>query len=146
MDVSLKDGQGCAITDSGAIMCWGDGNPSAWVDVRQGVPSGKYLRVYVGGDSACALREDGVAKSRGDDSAGQSTAPATAFVALATDGGHACGLTAQGSIECWGSNMYGESNPKAGPFTRLLATEATTCGLHTNGRLECWGMLTRPAQ
>jgi alpha-tubulin suppressor-like RCC1 family protein len=60
------------------------------------------------------VRTDGTVACWGDDSVGQATPPAGAFVSVTSGPDHNCGMRANGTVACWGANGIGEATPPAG--------------------------------
>jgi len=122
----------CAVTDDGAVRCWGAGAagqlgqgsaagqlvpPSAAVVLSEAATS-----VVAGADYSCALLASGQAACWGDGARGQlgtgertsRAAPAGEIsfgakaTALAAGARHACALLADGKLACWGANEQGQ--------------------------------------
>ncbi len=133
-DVSCGQGHTCAVTTSGALLCWGR-NTEGELGLGDGVPgqlraptevSGRWSSVAAGQSHTCAIRDDGDLYCWGDDfdadgHAGPLGLEGTAvhtlptlvdgggdWVALSTDTFHTCGVRADGSLWCWGRNAEGQ--------------------------------------
>jgi len=121
----------CAITDAGAVLCWGEngsgslGNNSTTTSYYPvavwGLSSG-YKAVTAGQFFACALSDAGAVKCWGENTGGQlgvgtkvdSLTPVAVqglpgpLTAIAAGDFFVCGLTEAGSVVCWGANDYGQ--------------------------------------
>ncbi|RYE42381.1 MAG: IPTL-CTERM sorting domain-containing protein [Hyphomicrobiales bacterium] len=131
--VSVTAGQGhsCALTDAGAVQCWGWnafgqlGNGTTAEQLTPvpvlGLDSG-VVALTAGDIHTCALTSAGAAQCWGGNNFGQlgdgtgsrRSAPVPVsglgsdVVALATGTGHTCALTSAGALLCWGYNFYGQ--------------------------------------
>jgi alpha-tubulin suppressor-like RCC1 family protein len=121
----------CALTSTGAVMCWGynvygelgDGNNTTSYTpvVVSGLGSG-VMAVGAGGDHTCVLMSTGAVKCWGRNSYGELGdgnntsinrpvgvvglgSGATAITAYTSN---TCALTSAGAVKCWGRNTYGE--------------------------------------
>ncbi len=134
----------CALTDAGALMCWGDNllgqlgdgtlfpraTPKAVVGLSTGVNA-----MALGYRHSCALTSAGGAKCWGYNETGQlgdgtvfSTTPtvtprdvvglSSGLRAITAGGGHTCVLTIAGGAKCWGANNLGQlgNRPNPGGF------------------------------
>ena len=90
------------------------------------VPDGdNFVKVAVGGLSACALDTEGKITCWGDQSPNYNYPPSgSAFEGLPTDGGyvdldvqwrHGCAIKANGATRCWGVDYVGETQPPDEP-------------------------------
>lgn len=134
--ISAGDGHTCALTDQGAVKCWGDnifgelGSGTTTlstvpVDV-QGLSSG-VLAIAAGGHHTCAvLAQGGAVKCWGgycgcetDVSVlgnGQTTVSPrpvavtglSGVLSIVAGSNHTCALNADGSVACWGENILGQ--------------------------------------
>jgi alpha-tubulin suppressor-like RCC1 family protein len=122
----------CAVTDGGAIRCWGAGDAgqlgqgsNAGALVPPAVPvalPGAATAVAAGAAFSCALLAAGTATCWGDGARGQlgtgdlvdRAAPGglvsfgAKAIALAAGARHACALLTDGRIACWGANDQGQ--------------------------------------
>ena len=108
--VSLGWFFGCAVTDVGALRCFGtspDDPDGAGLTV--GVPNGDdFVRVAVGELDACAIRRDGTSVCWGWNDL-EPPVDVT-LTALAVGAGHACGLTEARTPVCWGQDHMGQAS------------------------------------
>ena len=91
----------------------------------------------VGGNTNCALKDDGTIACWGDN-----------LWAKLTPSGTFCkshrqpimdALRDDGEVLCWGRNLAGEREPPAGPFVRVMTVSQLSCGIRPDGTTECWG-------
>lgn len=167
--VSVGQGHTCAITEAGALYCWGRNT-----DMQVGVsatdpqlrapqrvdPSFRYRQVAAGQQHTCAIREDGRLICWGTRAPRAFEGPqpigprlieeATGYDDVQVGWFHSCARKG-GTLHCWGRNTEGQLGlgddlPRAmptqvGPFTDWEAV--TTGHLHTCaarlGKLWCWG-------
>lgn len=120
----------CAVTDVGAVKCWGDNSFGQLGDGTRtnrlvptavsGLTNG-YVAVAAGYGHSCALETSGSVKCWGDNANGtlgdgtltSSLIPVgvtglTNVVSLSASRFHACALTAEGGVACWGANASGQ--------------------------------------
>jgi alpha-tubulin suppressor-like RCC1 family protein len=145
----------CALTSSGAVMCWGwneygqlgnntTNSSSVPVSVTGLAPS---IAVATGGTHTCALAKGGAISCWGDDQTGQlgdndcidsnvpvavqqmgedgGLDPAPNAVALAAGTGHTCALLDGGAALCWGWNVSGQVGNDTGADSE---TAVPVCG------------------
>lgn len=117
---------GCAVRDSGRVVCWSDGLKA---------PTGRFTQVSVGqlgnrGDYACALRTGGSVACWGDSPPGHPFIPRGHFkqVSVGTMWG-ACALRQTGAMDCWPA-----PNDFPGPFIQI----SDGCGLRPDHVVDCW--------
>lgn len=127
LDVSVGFKHACAVMQSGAVQCWGNG-----------------LSGQLGnGDVSTAVAPVTV------------TGIGTA-VDVAAGGDHACAVLQGGTVQCWGANYQGELGGGAGiaepafsnvpiavaaitDATAVAVTIGTSCVVHATGNVSCWG-------
>jgi alpha-tubulin suppressor-like RCC1 family protein len=126
--ISAGYGFTLALTEDGAVKCWGIGYLCDGSDLHRTAPVDKpeltsgVIAIAAGGGHACALMQGGGVKCWGRNNFGQlgndtrddSSAPVDVVglsggvAAIAVGGTHACALTTGGGVKCWGSNNFGE--------------------------------------
>jgi len=131
--VSLGVGErhACALTQTGAILCWGDnafGQIGDGTTTARGVPAkvsgltGRMAKVAAGRDHTCALATDGAVSCWGKntegqlgESSGQPSKTAQPVAGLEADVAgicagleHTCARKLDGSVWCWGGNGDGQ--------------------------------------
>ena len=127
--VSAATSHTCALTTTGAVLCWGRNNygqlgdgtnidsntPVAVTDLASGVAA-----ISARDEGTCAVTTTGGVACWGRNQFGQlgigtnsdSSTPNTVFTSgmVAVSGGrwHTCALAATGAVQCWGYNFYGQ--------------------------------------
>nr|BAG82722.1 hypothetical protein [uncultured bacterium] len=123
--ISAGGSHTCALTDGGAVKCWGDNSAGAVGD-------------GTGDDRNSPVDVDGLTSG---------------VAAISSGGGHTCALTDAGGLKCWGWNFRGQlgdnseisrSSPVdvAGLSTGVTAVSSGaqhTCALLEEGGVQCWG-------
>jgi hypothetical protein len=139
----------CAITTSGALLCWGSNDEGQVTGTATAAPVAAPRVVFASGATAVAAGKahtcavvSGQLRCFGRNAEGQ--APATragSAVALAAGDRHTCALVADGAVTCWGAiglGQIGGGTPIAGGATALAAGADHTCALVGDG-VSCWG-------
>jgi hypothetical protein len=145
----------CAVTTSGALLCWGDTVPTP--TSVSGLASG-VTAVAIGQYHACALTASGAVLCWGNNSYGQlgngTPVIAGGATAIAAGAVHSCALMASGGLLCWGDNEYGQIGDGTTAYTRPTPTAVSglssgvtaitagyyyTCAITSGGAAFCWG-------
>lgn len=126
VNVSAGQFHSCALTNAGAVQCWGE---NKWGQLGDGANLDRNAPVVVGGLSGVR--------------------------ALAAGRRHTCALTGSGTVQCWGDNAYGQLGTgdnvsSASPVfvadlvdaVAIYAGEDHTCARTQAGALHCWGINT----
>jgi alpha-tubulin suppressor-like RCC1 family protein len=122
----------CALTNAGAVWCWGNneyGQLGDGTKINRAIPvkvkglAGGIRAVSAGGAHTCALTAEGAVMCWGGNYSGQlgdgsrndSPAPvsvvglsAVSILAISTGGSHTCAVTTGGTVKCWGHNASGQ--------------------------------------
>jgi alpha-tubulin suppressor-like RCC1 family protein len=129
--ISLGYYHACALTDAGAVKCWGlndDGQLGNGSTTRQSSPvsvsglASGVSAIEVGNGHSCALLAGGGVKCWGDNYYGQLgngnttdqwspvsvSGLASGTAAVSGGGSHTCALTTGGGVKCWGLNSSGQ--------------------------------------
>jgi alpha-tubulin suppressor-like RCC1 family protein len=158
----------CAITDNGAVKCWGANNAgqlgngstnNSNVPVRvAGMDSGA-IAIAAGASHTCALTSSHGVKCWGRNDSGQlgngttssaGTVPSDVYglssgvKAISASGEHTCALTNSGSVKCWGWNPNGQMGDPVEPKPVEVAefgsgASAIAAGWFTNFALTASG-------
>jgi len=119
----------CALTNGGAVECWGKNNFGQVGDSENGsiiltpftVISSGAAAVNAGTVHSCAVMTNGSVECWGDNSYGEIgtgssgssvftpyTAIGSGVQAVSAGADHTCVMTTSGSVECWGKNNFGQ--------------------------------------
>jgi alpha-tubulin suppressor-like RCC1 family protein len=93
----------CALTNGGAVECWGE---NSYGQLGDGSATQKSIPVSV-------------------------TGLASGVIAIATGGEHSCALTGSNGVKCWGYNSYGQIGDGTAGY-RMLALPATGLSVFDN--------------
>lgn len=124
-EISVGDQHSCALTDTGAMLCWGS-------DLSGQLGNG------AGGDSNVPVAVSGLGSG---------------VEAIAAGGTFSCAVLSGGEVRCWGSNAYGQLGdgviassdvPVTVSGVSSSATSIATgygfaCAGATSGGVQCWG-------
>lgn len=141
LDVAAGGAHTCAVTATGAVMCWGDASEGQLGDAQRTTDRLKPVQVKnltsgmvavaAGSLHTCALKNDGTVwcwglndkGQLGDDSTSRRTSPVqvvglTNATAIAAGAKHTCATLAGGALKCWGANGGGQiGNGEINDFT-----------------------------
>jgi len=128
--VATNGNETCALTNGGALKCWGLTDINAFGDGLSNVPvnvtglGAGVVAIATGnsGLTACALTSAGAVKCWGQNSSGvlgdgtakNSSTPVnvtslgSGVAAITVGVNHVCALMSAGIVKCWGDNYYGE--------------------------------------
>lgn len=161
----------CAITDAGALYCWGYdvdgevGNNTMGAAVATPQPiAGTWSQVAVGDYHTCGIDTTGVkcwgygAYAELGDGTGMSRLEPTAVSTASTTGtiyssGYGACLLSAGALACWGLNSFGQLGtgvpaqnyapmPVTGTYTSVSLGRNHTCAIDGAQHLWCWGSNT----
>lgn len=135
-DISVGTVQTCALLDTGAVVCWGTGNPNGYPEPgdlenrrpgRQVALSGPATEVVTSRGTACATLLNRTVECWGDNSSGQlgdgtgvgddggndrlTPVPVQGLghvEDIGASGDHWCAVTDDHKIWCWGYNAFGQ--------------------------------------
>ena len=143
--VSVGEVHGCAVTESGAVRCWGDSTRGQrGKDSGNGVyttallletpvdlgPSASAQGVVVGGTGTTGSLTSVVWKPPES----QTTTGSNGFNPANIGTAFSCALLTSGAVRCWGSNNYGQVGVGLAP-----ADATTACGTGTANSNSCIG-------
>jgi alpha-tubulin suppressor-like RCC1 family protein len=176
--VAAGDFHSCALDNQGAVHCWGWSiygtlGPACGVGfcnsvkaVRVGSDNNYYVRLFVGGDHNCAVRDNGTADCWGRGFEGQlgngdgrthlepePVADLEDIVTMALGSEHTCAIDGDGVAWCWGEGQWGQLGDTNSDSSNLpvrfqsqgmkavsiAAGEKHTCMLTEEGQVLCVG-------
>lgn len=151
VDLDVNNENGCGLRSNGDVWCWGNDSNG---QLGQGAAGGdqdspvkvdtteKFIKITVGLDHVCGLKDDGTAYCWGDNTNGQignndsgsdvleptQVANITDFVDLSAGATHTCGLISTGQLYCWGNGGDGRlgNNGTAASNTPSLVTQVSS--------------------
>jgi alpha-tubulin suppressor-like RCC1 family protein len=154
----------CALLDTDAMKCWGDGVPAP---AEVAGPGSGAAALTAGGGHTCALTAAGGVRcwgrndwgQVGDGTNDQRAGPvevvglSSGVAAVDAGGEHTCALLDTGEARCWGRSEFGqlgngtttdrhapvEASGLEGGAQALAAGRAHNCAISLMGALECWG-------
>ncbi len=165
--VSAGGRMSCALTQGGAVFCWGNSSGTSTVPVAKAGLGSDVASISVGEDHGCAVTTQGAVKcwglnSNGELGNGTSTASDAAvdvvglgsgFQAVSSSNRFTCALSIGGQTHCWGDNFYGQlgdgtttqrrtpvvSSIQGGTAISVSNTDFSTCVVRTDRIVQCWG-------
>jgi|GEM_PF-3109796 alpha-tubulin suppressor-like RCC1 family protein len=140
--IDLNAGHACAVTDEGAVTCWGN-NFAGVLDVPQALTRPNSVKqVAVGFSSACAVRTDDTVQcwNRSPDFP---LVPAPADlgpVAGIVDANNSyCAIRRNGTVRCWGTDTSVSFVPNDLQGVKTLSEGfGSSCAIVGSGSLRCW--------
>ncbi|WP_397608795.1 fibronectin type III domain-containing protein [Silanimonas sp.] len=125
--IAAGDNHTCALTTSGQVRCWGEGNQTgdgvSSDRLRPGLVKGLsgVTAIAAGGQHTCALTSAGQVFCWGENGQGQLGNGTTTFsfgpvlvdglvgvTAIAAGAAHTCAVISGGNVRCWGGNANGQ--------------------------------------
>ncbi len=121
----------CGLKADGSVQCWGAGAPGSTGLYQLGqstVPaamiaagSAGFGQIAAGNAHACQVLRDGTLSCWGDDSEGQTDAPAGLFTQVVAGDSHSCAIGSDGETTCWGRNGGVNTTRLVSSISRQLA-------------------------
>jgi alpha-tubulin suppressor-like RCC1 family protein len=126
----------CGLRSSdGRIRCWGNNNQE-----QIQAPTGAYVEIAAGGQTACALTGGGQIACWGANDSNMDVVPAgVTFTRVVGLQQNFCGITDAGTLLCWGSGLTGVTNEPAGQYRDLWGGYSHACAIRNDGQSVCWG-------
>ena len=131
------DAHSCAITKSGAALCWGSDNYG-----QTDVPVGKsWASISAGILRSCGVTTAGDGYCWGFNGWGQANIPSgKKWNSISAMQAHSCGVTTGGLGYCWGFDISGSNSvPSGKTWDQISAGVSNSCGVTTTGSGFCWG-------
>jgi hypothetical protein len=159
-DITAGQGHVCALSESGAVLCWGDNTYDQLGPAAISLPSSDtpvtalgagVTSISAGGDETCVIRTGGQVACWGADSEGQLgpegptdqtpsanpvVVPISNALGVSVGGEHVCALLQDTTLECWGFDGSGQlgNGTTTGPLlTPGLVVAAGTATLGADG-------------
>ena len=108
----------CALTDAGAVECWGENEKGQLGDgttVNRSTPvsvaglAGSVKQISVNENGGCAILASGTSHCWGNQfQPEQAPSGSQFFGQIAQNQDHGCGITGAGAVMCWGRNASGQ--------------------------------------
>ncbi|UXR65995.1 hypothetical protein EZJ49_07005 [Bdellovibrio bacteriovorus] len=154
-DIVVSGGKAaCALTEAGALKCWGGVAHFVPEDVDAGTV---YVSLNRSGNNFCGKTQAGVYNCWSNGSyptsfTAQPADPGFVHQEFGVGFGHKCALTSTQDIRCWGSGADGQLGngaqvTQASPvpvsssdkYSAITLGRYHTCGITVTGALHCWG-------
>ena len=97
------------------------------------------VKISVGDNHACGIREDRQLVCWGTNDKGQADPPEGRFVEIASGRNHSCAINTDQIVECWGHNSNSAATPPTNSFLKIDGFHDAYCGIQTNFAINCWG-------
>ena len=138
-----------------------DARPNRWLrstEITISTGPIPFIAVSAGGFHTCGLRQSGTIECWGNNTHGQTDAPAGTFTAVMADYTHNCAIRDTGEVKCWGDHYVvtdpgddgrelqtietGLTDAPDGSYTAVdMGGRYHTCAIRTgSGEIECWGL------
>ena len=156
VQISSGHGHNCALTSSGRVKCWGEGNYGQLGNGKTYLHNCHSLYNQALGDGSTSNTRCGTSYPVDVISGKDSTTPLTNIVQISSGAWHTCALTSSGGVKCWGSGGlgYGSTYDTNYPVDVISKQNSTillsnvvqissgklyTCALTSSGGVKCWG-------
>ena len=113
--------------------------PTGEVELRAEPDPDALVKISVGSNHACGIRDDQTLVCWGGNESGQANPPEGSFTEIASGNGHSCAINTEAGVECWGNNSEAAASPPTSTFLKLDGYQYTYCGVQTNYAISCWG-------
>lgn len=134
--ISMGLYHGCALTDIGKMVCWGD--PSAY-PIPQDAKK-RYSQISAGTDHTCARTARGELNCWGDNTFGELKVPPGQFIDVSAKSDHTCAIDKGHNLLCWGDKAFTSYGPFLGQYTDVSTGNLHACALRqSDKRAVCWG-------
>jgi hypothetical protein len=138
----------CAVTNTGAVTCWGDSYFGGTNGVIQNLPS--VSQVIVDNSAICGLGLDGVISCIGSSLSGVTSPPTGTFSQIAGADSIMCGVRSNGSLKCWGLSSGPNGiigNEPTGYYLKVMVSgPSSACAIQSNNQVVCWGNIATQPQ
>lgn len=130
----------CYLKANGAVKCENEDFPEPRFPAPFQLPVRPHAKKLTTGEHfGCVLDRDGAVSCFGDNSEGQSEAPAALkFTGVAAGGRHVCGITSFDDVYCWGDHLGFRGMPSLSHPTQIISGRQFSCALDDHG-VSCWG-------
>jgi alpha-tubulin suppressor-like RCC1 family protein len=151
--LDAADSQACAVTEAGAVRCWGDNSARAILPAAEAtavsIPGrvegiGRVMSIDTSETGTCAVLDSGKVTCWGEGKI-KEIPFLTDVVDLALSNGTLCVATASGDLKCIELSFSSpgvsaaDSVPALHDVTALTGGRRHFCALHKSGEVTCWG-------